>query len=276
MKRPSPYQASILIRLRDQDGIISTYHPAIGPMVSKFVRGEAPSSGELRARSIQALINNSWIYISDRIETNDRHHSRNPRSYFEISPAGLAAIDGYTPPEVKAKVSDKIISGKMLNALKNKYALDEWAFIEEVSVSTGYTPQRIDGYAINCWPMNKYRTIAFEIKASRGDFLSEIKKPAKRLQGMAISNQFYFVAPWGMIKKDEIPEDCGLLEYRDPSDLITTKRAPITDADPPSWWLLASIARRYAREHAAKHKLWPGQSGSNAAKNEYIKNSGKN
>lgn len=252
MKRPTPYQARVLIHLRDQDEIIFTCQFPNVPLSIGFVKGYEMKRA-LQQKTFLVLIKNGWIHTSDRIGFEDNRPIKTPLkfpySYYEISPAGIKAVKGYTPPENKVKVSDKIITGKMLDALKNKYCLDEWAFIEEISVSTGFSPQRLDGFAINCWPMNKYRSIAFEIKASRGDFLTEIKSPAKRLQGMAISNQFFFVAPWGMIKKEEIPEGCGLLEYRDPRDLITTKRSTITTADSPSWWLLASITRRYARAH---------------------------
>lgn len=137
--------------------------------------------------------------------------------------------------------------------LRQRYCPPEWAFFSELRVGTGYTggshnqvkipEQRLDGWTINCWPSKGLTTIAFEIKVSRSDFLSEIANPDKRQQAISLSNEFYFVVPDGLIKVDEIPEECGLIAAKENSIRIVKK--PVSNDDPLlNWHFVASIARR--------------------------------
>jgi hypothetical protein len=54
--------------------------------------------------------------------------------------------------------------------------------------------------------------VCYEIKTSRADFLWEMKQPLKRRIGLRYSNEFYFVAPAGLLNISEIPVECGLIE----------------------------------------------------------------
>ena len=105
--------------------------------------------------------------------------------------------------------------------LRRRYRPPEWAFFSELRVGTGYSgydynqvknpEQRLDGWALNCWPSKGLTSIAFEIKVSRSDFLSEVANPEKRQQAITHSNEFYFVVPAGLVAVDEIPMECGLM-----------------------------------------------------------------
>jgi hypothetical protein len=91
----------------------------------------------------------------------------------------------------------------------------EWIFLRELRIGTGHRHhelQRLDAFALNCLPHLGMRRICYELKASRADFLGEVKRPLKRRIGMRFSNEFYFVTPAGMLALDEIPTDCGLVE----------------------------------------------------------------
>ena len=66
----------------------------------------------------------------------------------------------------------------------------------------------LDGVAIP--PTWSPRTIiGYEIKVTRADFLSDQKYP----HYMETCNLFYFVVPKGLIKKDEVPRNVGIIEY---------------------------------------------------------------
>ncbi|SES12087.1 hypothetical protein SAMN04487958_107178 [Vreelandella subterranea] len=52
-------------------------------------------------------------------------------------------------------------------------------------------------------------SVVVEVKVSRGDFLSDKKKP-HRIEG-GLGNWRYFMCPEGMIQPDELPEGWGLL-----------------------------------------------------------------
>ncbi len=143
--------------------------------------------------------------------------------------------------------------------LKHKYCSPEFAFFAELRLGTGYKQDslgRIDGYAIQLW--EDLERISFEIKVSKPDFLSEIKKPSKRRQALAFSNRFYFVTPKGLLKPEEIPSDSGLIEVQPNLHMLNEKvemayelkiivKAPIRESIRPTWRFLAAIARRISK-----------------------------
>lgn len=90
----------------------------------------------------------------------------------------------------------------------------EWAVFFELRNGTGYGRQEryLDAFAFNMYPSKKFWRISYEFKVTRSDFLAELSKPEKRDFGLSISNEFYFVCPPGVAKREEIPEGCGLLE----------------------------------------------------------------
>lgn len=56
------------------------------------------------------------------------------------------------------------------------------------------------------------KRVCYEVKTTRSDFLSELKRPLKRRIGMRYSNEFYFVTPAALVSAAEIPAECGLVE----------------------------------------------------------------
>ena len=65
--------------------------------------------------------------------------------------------------------------------------------------------QRLDAFALNSLPHTGMKRVCYEVKASRSDFLAELKHPLKRRIGMRYSNEFYFV-----------PAECELVEAGPP------------------------------------------------------------
>src|SRR6267142_6331320 len=91
----------------------------------------------------------------------------------------------------------------------------EWLFLRELRVGTGRRnsrSQRLDAFALNCFPHLAMKRVCYEVKMCRADYLCELKHPLKRRIGMRYSNEFYFVIPGGMLTLAEIPPECGLLE----------------------------------------------------------------
>lgn len=104
---------------------------------------------------------------------------------------------------------------EVLNCLRLRYAAPEWAFAEELSLIPGFIRgRRADAVAINCFCSGKWGLafLGFEVKVSRGDFLHELKHPQKRLETYIDVDGIFFATPKGMVKKEEVPEDCGLIE----------------------------------------------------------------
>ena len=123
----------------------------------------------------------------------------------------------------------------------------------ELATGTGYSlgdPNRIDAFHMEDMPSKGFRRTSYEIKISRSDFAREVRSPLKRRAAMRVSNQFYFVTPEGMLKPEEIPIECGLMELVG-RYLKVKVIAPFRDGQPSSWPFVAAIARRAVKGDAA-------------------------
>ena len=102
------------------------------------------------------------------------------------------------------------------------------------------------------WTKNKvgikYRAIhAIEVKASRADFVSELKKPNKRMGAIAFSNYYSFAAPRGIIELEEVPEGIGYIEIQGSKPVII-QRPKYDHVEQPGWDLIAAIGRALRNE----------------------------
>ena len=116
-----------------------------------------------------------------------------------------------------------------------------WIWFKELSVRTSFNPQRIDLWVMDTW--GRMNAIAYEVKISRGDFRRELAKPDKREAAMAVSNQFYFATPSGLVVPSEVPEGCGLVEVHGGIVKVVVP-APRRAISPPGWEFFASVGRR--------------------------------
>lgn len=147
-------------------------------------------------------------------------------------------------------------STQILEALERRHSMGrnfdalQWAFFRELRVATGFgvgREQRIDLWVMNVWQSKKYARIAYEVKCSRSDFLRELAAPAKREAALAVSNEFYFAAPKGLIKPVELPMNCGLIEVDEDGVTRVKFAPPWRDIPPPSIDFFATVARRVHR-----------------------------
>ena len=134
----------------------------------------------------------------------------------------------------------------ILEAIRKRHPDYSWAFFVEMRIGTGYgkdAQQRLDAWTIHLWPSKFLFRVTYEIKASRSDFLNEIKQPLKRRAGLLLSNEFYFATPVGLVKEGELPIETGLIEVSDAGAKVRVA-APYRDTGAPSWRFVASLARR--------------------------------
>lgn len=164
--------------------------------------------------------------------------------------------DDYVHPEKfvssLSAPSKKLTEADILAVLQDHYSgAERWAFFPRLRTGTAYgkdCTQYLDGWCMQLWA--EQARLTFEVKVSRSDFLLELKNPVKRRIGLLLSNQFYFVAPKGLIKPTEVPIECGLMEVAETAiglNVFTKVQAPWRDTSPPTWHFLASIARRVAK-----------------------------
>ena len=161
----------------------------------------------------------------------------------------------------------------------------EWLFFRELRVGTGRQnggAQRLDAFALNTLPHMAMKRVCYEVKTSRSDFLSELKRPLKRRIGMRYSNEFYFVTPVALVNASEVPADCGLVEAGhatfaewkllisrhagffsyDPDRrayCMITVPAPWRDTPGPTWQLVAAMLRNQRRQLSEEPPPRPAQ-----------------
>ena len=97
-----------------------------------------------------------------------------------------------------------------------------------------------------CRPTYKEFTLSiFEVKISRADFLSDIRSDKWRLY-LPHCHRFYFAAKDGVCKKNDIPEEAGLM-IRNDKGWYTAKAAPRLMPNVPQETLLSLIFARQRR-----------------------------
>ena len=154
----------------------------------------------------------------------------------------------------------------------------EWIFFRELRVGTGRrngSAQRVDAFALNCYPHLAMKRVCYEVKVSRADYQSELRQPLKRRPGMRFSNEFYFLTPAGLLKHEEVPADCGLVEVGCKDvirgaavfghDAQTGLHCAITvpaawrDTPGPTWEFLAAALRHQKRAWEERAPQMPEQ-----------------
>ena len=105
--------------------------------------------------------------------------------------------------------------------------------------------------------------LAVEIKVDRGDYLTDIRDPAKQAGWREIAHRHAYAVPDGLVQPGEIPEGSGLLVAKpatwDGGDRTVTwaRRAPYTTApDLPAWLTLRLAWRLSTAEAKIRGVAW--------------------
>jgi hypothetical protein len=104
--------------------------------------------------------------------------------------------------------SEKIDAQALCRMLARRYEPPQWVVAYELTIAD----RRLDVIALNLW--GSHNLIGFEVKASRSDWLAELRNFSKSRPTSEIVDEFYVVAPRGIVAKDELPKGWGLLEAR--------------------------------------------------------------
>lgn len=146
-------------------------------------------------------------------------------------------------------MKDKEITAEIMRRLRLLPEHKKDIYFPEFRWCAGLTgSRRADAFFI--LGREPYFTVTYEIKANHWDFQRD-KVNEKYAKARQYSNFFYYAAPAGVIKPEEVPEWAGLVEF----DLSVigdefcagervVKQAPLRDREDPSWGLVGSIAQR--------------------------------
>lgn len=108
------------------------------------------------------------------------------------------------------------------NMLEARAESNQHVFFDEVSNYGKYPTKRIDAIAMKVG-YTKLQLWGYEIKVSRRDFVQD----EKWHDYLDMCNSLYFVCPHGVITKDEVPAQCGLMYVTKNGSMIrTVKKAP--------------------------------------------------
>ena len=132
-------------------------------------------------------------------------------------------------------------------ALEKRHSGAGWAYFKQFRPMTGYSAvySCIDAVAVGLWNQN-YKILAFEIKAQRSDFLKDVEIFSKKHKyALEISHEFYYVCPWSLIDRSEIPEIAGLM-YVDKSYNIKKKKpAVLREMESIQFHLFQAFAKEF-------------------------------
>lgn len=135
---------------------------------------------------------------------------------------------------------------ELMAALAARYCRPAWAFLPEVRNGTGYQrePRTADAMAMSLWPSRGLELHGFEVKASRADWLGELKNPAKAEEIAAFCDRWWLVVgDKEIVKPAELPPTWGLMIPRG-TGLIAVTEAPKLDATPLDRLFVASLLRK--------------------------------
>jgi hypothetical protein len=148
----------------------------------------------------------------------------------------------------KKRVFPKMSEQDVVEGLRTRHPVTQWCFMPGFANHVNFRGDRTyDVYCIGLWSGLKHERRVYEVKVSRSDYAHELSKPSKRESALSNSNTFYFAVPHGMVDKDEIPEECGLIYVREDGSCQTIKKAPwreMEDAEKVSYGIFMSMANR--------------------------------
>lgn len=115
----------------------------------------------------------------------------------------------------------------LYSIIRKRYPENEYALMQEVSDASGFSRSNSADYiAVGLWPSRGLYINGIELKSSRGDWQSELKKPKKAENIFKYCDFFWLLTTDDTIAKiEEIPATWGWLCITD-SKIIIKKDAP--------------------------------------------------
>ena len=135
---------------------------------------------------------------------------------------------------------------ELFNALRAHYPKQEYALLPQVANGTGSRATRhADAIAMGLWPSRGIHIHGFEIKSYRGDWIRELRNPAKAEEIAQYCNYWWIVAGGPFISREELPKPWGLLIFdKAKGSLDRAKSAEFSNAIIPNLPFIAGMLRK--------------------------------
>lgn len=129
--------------------------------------------------------------------------------------------------------------------IMKRFPSSEYALLAEVRDKAGhYASRAADGVAMNLWPSRGLHVSGIEVKSYRGDWLSELKKPAKAENIFKFCDYWWLIAAEeNVVKPEEVPKTWGFMEVRK-GKLKTIIEAPKLTPVPMDRHFVAALLKR--------------------------------
>lgn len=132
----------------------------------------------------------------------------------------------------------------MMVALTKRYDRKAYAVMANVANGTGHGANSwADLIAVSLWPSRGLEIIGHELKASRADWLRELKNPRKNADFIQYCHRWYLVVSGPeIVKPGELPANWGLLQLKG-KVLHGVTEAPALTPLPPTLDFFCAIMR---------------------------------
>ncbi|HEY4560977.1 MAG TPA: hypothetical protein VIG54_09595, partial [Lysobacter sp.] len=152
------------------------------------------------------------------------------------------------PVDASPMSDSKITAHDLCVALKLAHPADEFVTVYEVREATGSVHgSRADAVVMSLHASRGFELTGFEFKCARGDWLAELKNPAKADRIARYCDRWCVFAAPGVVKEGELPLGCGLWELR-AGGVIHRRVVPATrEPEPMPRAFLASFMRARAK-----------------------------
>jgi hypothetical protein len=141
-------------------------------------------------------------------------------------------------------------------ALRARFSAPQYVWLEEVRDRPGFNHRRAaDGIAMAVWESRGLELEGVEVKASRADWLREVRDPGKADAIYRYVDRFWLaVEREDVVRPGELPKTWGLLVPRG-DKLVVEVQAPRLKPKPLSRGLLAMMLRRAAQRVPIEQEL---------------------
>ncbi len=143
-----------------------------------------------------------------------------------------------------------------LAALRARFSAPEYALVSHVRNGTGFqrTTRTADALAMSLWPSRGLEFHGIEIKVSRGDWLRELKDPAKAEEIGQFCERWWIAAPPTVVRAEELPKAWGLLVAK-AGKLVVAVDAPARATLPITRPFLAALMRASTEQSVDKASI---------------------
>jgi hypothetical protein len=161
------------------------------------------------------------------------------------------ATDWRVRQRVLRFMKEKIVPYRTANEVERilniRFCAPEYAFLAQVRNQTGFskTVRTADALAMSLYPSRGLSLFGFEIKISRSDWLSELKKPDKAEEFYQFCDYWYLVVNGPQIvAPGELPATWGLIDVSAGKCRTITEAPSNPERKPPDIRFMAGVLRK--------------------------------